>query len=151
MRLAEQIQQKAKELEKMARSMASAALPKGRPPDKGEVRVILTPEQRKRVAEASGVGIDAVVVDKDVAVFNARMMSMQKHLIERIALQQAGDESARIERKKACEKLAKKLEQSDPITPELQEMIDQLKRDPDKLNELGEEIAQRQKQALSTE
>jgi hypothetical protein len=118
------------------------------PGDKGEVRVVLTPDQRERVTKATGVGMDTLVVDKNVVAFNARMGTMQKYLIERLALRQAAETAARIEKKKAVEKIIKKLEAIEEPSKELQEMIDQLKDDPEGLEKKGKEIAKRQKESM---
>src|SRR5258708_13827518 len=53
--MAEQLQERCKDLEKMAKGMEAAWAPKGG--EGGETRVVLTEEQRERIADQTAVGI----------------------------------------------------------------------------------------------
>ena len=134
---------KAKELERAALNLAAAATPPGPRNEGGEVRVVLTPDQRKRIVEQTGVGLEVLTVDRGAAALHARMPTMQKQLIERLALQEAAVHVVIRERRKAIAKLIKQLEAIEDKTPDMEEIIEQLKRDPDKIKEKALEIAER--------
>src|SRR5579872_2582634 len=58
--MAEQLQARCKDLEKMALGMEAALTPQE--PTGQEVRVVLTPDQKKRIAEQTGVGVEMVTL-----------------------------------------------------------------------------------------
>src|SRR5712671_2609156 len=58
--MAEQLQAKCADLGKMAKALEAAVAPAG--PSGPETRVVLTPEQRQRVAEQTGVGVEVVTL-----------------------------------------------------------------------------------------
>src|SRR5947209_8378748 len=58
--MAEKMKERVGELEKMAKGLAAALTPQ-EPPGQ-EVRVQLTPDQKKRIAEQTGVGVEVVTV-----------------------------------------------------------------------------------------
>src|SRR5438270_13517414 len=62
-KIAKQIAEKTKELEKSALALAAAATPEGARNVGGpETTVLLTPDQKKRVVEGTGVGLETVVL-----------------------------------------------------------------------------------------
>lgn len=125
--MAEQLQERCRELEKMARGIEAAMAP---PAAEGEeVRVVLTPEQRKRVAEATGVGVEVVVVrDTAKKKWSKEMPRVAPREIEAMAVQQAAASKLRSETVKQVEKIIRELEALD--VPELAETIEKLRADP---------------------
>src|SRR5437879_12606009 len=58
--MAEQLQERCKDLEKMAKGIEAAWAPKGGGGE--ETHVVLTKEQRERITEQTGVGIEVVTL-----------------------------------------------------------------------------------------
>jgi hypothetical protein len=127
--MAEEMQKRAAELGKMAKAMEAALTP-----DYGggaEVQVKLTPEQKARVTEQTGAGIEVVTLreskkrvwSQDFAAGKVEPREVEK---------EAAREGARLrtisETRKNVEKIIKELEKLD--VPELKETIADLKRDP---------------------
>lgn len=126
--LAGQVQKKTAELAKAAQSLAASA----GPPDRGggkEVRVLLTPEQRERIAAQTGVGVEAVTLrDSGGSNWNAEMPTTEPRVIERLAAQQAAASRLSMETRKQVEAIIKQLKALN--VPELAETIRDLERDP---------------------
>jgi hypothetical protein len=145
-RLAAKLQERVKELEKSAMNLAAAAAPLGPRNDSGETRVTLTPDQRARIAEQTGVGMETLVMDRDAAAWARAMPTAEKRIIELQALKQASVSVMKREKQKAVDKLIKELKKIEDPTPEVQEIIAQLEKDPEGIGELAKEIAKRQEQ-----
>jgi hypothetical protein len=125
--MAEQLQQKCAALAKMAKGLEAALTPPG--PTGPEVRVMLTAEQRARVAEATGVGVEMVTVhDSPQKVWSKEMPRLRPGEIEKLAAKQATASRLQSETRKAVEKIIKDLEKLN--VPELAETIADLKKDP---------------------
>ncbi len=129
-KIGKQIEAKAKELEKAARNLAAAITPVGPRNEGGETRVVLTKDQRERIVAQTGVGLEVLVIDKDVAGWDRKMPGTQKRIIEQKALEMAAQTLMKQARKKAGEDLIKIFEKEipDPV-PEVQEVIDILKKE----------------------
>jgi hypothetical protein len=125
--MAEQILEKTKELEKMARGMEAFYTPKG--PSGEETYVVLTPEQRERIVETTGVGIEVVTLrDTPDVQWKKEMPKIEPRVIEKMAAKQAAESKLVSETRKAVEDVIQQLEKLN--VPELQETIENLKRDP---------------------
>lgn len=124
--MAEDLQRRAHDLEKMARSIEASFAPAA----EGEaVRVVLTPDQRTRIAEQTGVGIEAVTLHDTAAQrWSARMPQAQPREIEREAARQAARQRLISETRTQVEKIIQQLEALE--VPELAETIAALRRDP---------------------
>jgi hypothetical protein len=80
--LGKQIAEMAQELGRMAAGLEKAyAQSKG----SGETRVVLTKDQRERVAEATGVALDTLVL-QGAETWDPQMPSMSPATIERLAM-----------------------------------------------------------------
>jgi hypothetical protein len=126
--MAEAIKERAAGLERMAKSIAAGATP-----DAGKLgpatTVVLTKDQRARIAESTGIGLETVEVhDTKELKFSRDMNNIKPAEIEKIATMQAGQMKLEVAVKAAVEKLLKQLRSYD--RPELQETIDQLSKDP---------------------
>jgi hypothetical protein len=125
--MAEQLQARCADLEKMARSIEKAASPPGA--EGNEVRVLLTPDQRERVAESTGVGVEMVVLrDSKQRMWSKEMPRVEPREIEKLAARQAAASKLQSETRTQVEKIIRQLEALN--VPELQETIAELKRDP---------------------
>ena len=126
--MAEQILQKTKALEKAALGLAASAAP----PDRSggeEVRVLLTPEQRERIAAQTGVGVEVVTLrDSGGRSWNAEMPTTEPRVIEKLAAVQAAAARLTLETRKQVEAIIKQLKALN--VPELEETIRELERDP---------------------
>lgn len=125
--LAEQIQGKTRDLEKMALSLAASAAPADS--GGGEVRVLLTPAQRERIVEQTGVGIEAVTLrDTQGRSWKSEMPTVEPRVIEKLAAQQAAASRLTLETRTQVEKIIKELKALN--VPELEETIRELEKDP---------------------
>jgi hypothetical protein len=93
-----------------------------------EERVVLTPDQRERLAESTGVPMDMLVVQDRDGSFGRRMPTTDKATIERMAALQATAIAEKKARTAAIDKVIKQLEKLD--VPELQPIIDSMRKDP---------------------
>lgn len=125
--LAAEVQRSAQDLEKMARSIeARFAAPAG---GGEEVRVVLTPEQRARIAGQTGVGIETVTLhDTPQKSWSAEMRHVEPRVIEREAAKEAARVRLVSETRTQVERIIRQLEALE--VPELAETIAELKRDP---------------------
>lgn len=125
--LGKQIAQMAQELAQMAAGVEKAyAQTKGN----GETRVLLTKEQRERVAEATGVPLEALVL-QGADVWDPQMPKMSPATIERLAMASVADRKLKEEKRKAVKSILKQLEAAvgDDPAPETKAAINQFKRD----------------------
>jgi hypothetical protein len=125
--LGKQIAQMAQELGEMAAGLERAyAQSKGG----GETRVVLTKEQRERVAEATGVALDTLVLE-GAQSWDPQMPSMSPATIERLAMASVADRKLKEEKRKAVTAILKELQAAvgDSPAPETQAAIEQFKRD----------------------
>src|SRR5437660_6002197 len=125
--MANRIQERAAQLDQMARGLMAALAPA----DAGgeEVRVLLTPEQRERIAEQTGVGVEMVTLrDSQSRMWSKEMPRVDPREIERLAAKQAADSKLAAETRKQVEATIQKLEALN--VPELKETIENLRRDP---------------------
>ena len=125
--LAEQVLGKTRELEKMALGLAASVAPQDQ--GFGEVRVLLTPDQRKRIAEQTGVGIEAVTLrDTQGRSWNSEMPTVEPRVIEKLAAKEAAASRLTMETRSHVEKIVKQLKALN--VPELEDTIRQLEKDP---------------------
>jgi hypothetical protein len=125
--LGKQIAQMAQELGEMAAGLERAyAQSKGG----GETRVVLTKEQRERVAEATGVALDTLVL-QGAQSWDPQMPSMSPATIERLAMASVADRKLKEEKRKAVTAILKELQAAvgDSPAPETHAAIEQFKRD----------------------
>src|SRR5262252_8065978 len=60
--ISRQLEQEARDLEQLARDYERQELAKAGPPPRGSLEVVLTPAQRKRVLDVTGVKMETVVI-----------------------------------------------------------------------------------------
>jgi len=121
------LQERGKELERMANAVAAFYTPKG--PTGPETRVVLTPAQKERITEQTGVGLDTVILtDTPELRWSKKMATVEPREIEREAAKQAAQARLVIETRIQVEKIIKLMEEQN--VPELAETIAELKRDP---------------------
>jgi hypothetical protein len=104
--------EKAAQIAEMTKDLERAALGlvKGLAPEGGaEERVVLTPDQRERIAESTGVAMEVLVVRDGDGSFARAMPGMQKAIIERLAARQATESATKKAKRDAIEKLIKQL------------------------------------------
>ena len=127
--MAEQIQARCKDLEKMVRGLAAAITPQEQTGQ--EVKVMLTPEQKARVTEQTGVGIESVTLYDTKKRMWSRDLPLGKiepREIEKMAAQQAAQSRLVSETRQQVEKIIKQLKALN--VPEIAEQIAELERDP---------------------
>jgi hypothetical protein len=126
--LAKQIAAMAEELAQMTKGLEKAyAQPKG---GSGQTRVVLTEGQRERVAEATGVPLETLVLD-DAGKWDPQMPKMSPATIERLAMSSVAARKLEEEKRKAAKDILEQLETamgSDPM-PETKAALEQFKRD----------------------
>ena len=127
--MAEQLKARCQELEKMARGIEAALTPQE--PTGQEVLVTLTPEQKQRITEQTGVGIEVVTLHDTKKRMWSRDLPLGKvepREIERLAAQQAAQSKLISETRTQVEKIIKELKALN--VPEIAEQIAELERDP---------------------
>lgn len=127
--MAEQVQARCKELEKMAMGLAAAITPQN--PSGEEIQVRLTDEQRQRITEQTGVGIEVVTLRDSKDKKWSRDLPLgrvEPREIERMAAEQAAQSVLIRETRKHVEKIIKELKALD--VPEIADRIAELERDP---------------------
>ncbi len=125
--LGKQIAQAAQELGQMAAGLEKTyAQSKG----SGETRVVLTKEQRARVADATGVALDTLVL-QGAETWDPQMPKMSSATVERLAMASVADRKLKEEKRKAVKDILKQMEAAigDSPAPETKAAIDQFKRD----------------------
>jgi len=127
--MAEQLQKQVGELEKMALAFAAAMTPQDS--EGPETMVKLTPDQKQRVTESTGVGIEVVTLHDSKKRVWSRELSLGK-VEPREIEKEATKEAARLrlisDTKTQVEKIIKQLEALN--VPELAEPIAQMRKDP---------------------
>jgi hypothetical protein len=127
--MAAQVQKMGVALEKMARGLEAALSP---PEAQGqEVVVRLTPDQKQRVTEQTGVGVEVVTLHDTKKRVWSHELSIGKVTpaeIEKEAAKEAGRLRLISETKTQVEKIIKQLEALN--VPELKETLDELRKDP---------------------
>lgn len=95
----------------------------------GETKVMLTPEQRKRLADKTGHAIEVVTIEGDGETWRGKMPKTEPRLIEQLAMKEISKRALEQEKRDALEKVVKQIEEAvpDPI-PEVKEAIEELKR-----------------------
>jgi hypothetical protein len=136
---AAEIGKEAKELEKAANRFAEEI--DAKIGGKEEV-VVLTPDQRERVAQTTGVAMETLVVRDRDGSFARAMPSTQKMIIERMANQQATAIAVKKARRDAIDKLIKQLRKIE--APGIDEIIQAIEDDPtlEKLSKQQMEMAE---------
>jgi len=127
--MAEQIQARCRELEKMARGMEAAMTPQEATGQ--EVRVMLTADQKARITEQTGVGIESVTLHDTKKRMWSRDLPLGKiepREIERLAAQQAAQSKLVSDTRTQVEKIIKQLKALN--VPEIADNIAELERDP---------------------
>src|SRR5579859_5508620 len=87
--IANQLQNDARELEALALAYEKQELAKAGPPPCGSIEIVLTPEQKKRIYEQTGVSMETVVVRDESGVLNQSMPHTDPRRIEQLALVEA--------------------------------------------------------------
>src|SRR5260221_4505555 len=127
--MAAEVQKLGVALEKMARGFEAALTPSD--PQGPEVLVKLTPEQKQRITEQTGVGIEVVTLHDSSKRVWSHELSIGK-VSSRDIEKEATKEAARLrlisETKTQVGKTLNRLEALN--VPELKETIDELRRDP---------------------
>jgi hypothetical protein len=126
--LGKQIAEMAQELGRMAEGLERAyAQARG---GTGETRVVLTKDQRQRVAAATGGSVEVLVLP-DAGTWDPQMPKMSPAAIERLALASVTQRKLKEESRKAARQIAKELEEAVGGNPadETRAAIDQFKRD----------------------
>ena len=123
---AAQVAEMAKDLEKSALRLA-ADLEKTMGGGKEET-VVLTPDQRERIAATTGVAMETLVVRDADGSFARAMPSTQKMIIERMAARQAAVSATKKAKRDAVDKLVRQLKKLE--VPELDDLIRAIEDDP---------------------
>jgi hypothetical protein len=126
--LGKQIAEMAQELARMADGLQRAhAQPKG---GAGETRIVLTQAQRERIAEATGVALDVLVL-QGADVWDPQVPKMTPAIVERLAMASVADRKLKEEKRKAAKEIVKELEAAVGANPapETRAAIDQFKRE----------------------
>jgi hypothetical protein len=122
--MAEQLQERCAELGRMAHALEAEFAPAATGP---ETRVTLTPDQRARVAEQTGVGVEVVTLrDTTDRAWSRQMPRIEPREIEAMAAKQAAASRLKSETRKQVELIIRELEKLD--VPELAETIAELRR-----------------------
>ena len=127
--MTEALQARCKDLEKMAAGLAAAMTPQE--PTGQEVLVRLTDEQKKRITEQTGVGIEVVTLHDTKKQMWSRDLPLGKvepREIERLAALQAAQSRIVSETRTQVEKVIKQLKALN--VPEIADQIEELERDP---------------------
>jgi hypothetical protein len=125
--------------------VSTTRTPQGPRNQGGAVRVVLTKDQRQRIADQTGVGLDTLVIEEGAAAWALRMPTMEKRIIENKALEMAGKSLVSEAKEKRIKKLINALEEIGDPTPEVRAMIEQLKDDPDGLEKLAKDLGKEMK------
>jgi hypothetical protein len=124
--MAEQLQARCAELGKMAKALEAAFVPAGGGGGV-ETRVLLTAEQRTRIADQTGVGVEVVTLrDTGDRAWSRSMGSVDPREIEAMAARQAAASRLKAETRTRMEKIIQELEKLE--VPELAETISDLRR-----------------------
>ena|SRR5438132_4644643 len=127
--MAEALQKQVGDLQKMALAFAAAVTPQD--PEGQETMVKLTPDQKQRVTESTGVGIEVVTLrDTKKRVWSRELPlgRVAPREIEKAATKEAARLKLISETRTQVEKIIKQLEALN--VPELAEPIAELRKDP---------------------
>ena len=125
--MAEELKARCDELARMAKSIEAALTPAAG--TGAETTVLLTPAQRERIAQQTGVGIEAVTLrDTKDRQWSKTMPKADPREIEKAAAIQAAEARLKAETRTQVEKIIRELEKLN--VPELAETIAELKGDP---------------------
>ena len=127
--MAGEIQARCKDLEKAAKALAATVAPQE--PTGQEVRVTLTPDQKQRITEQTGVGVEVVTVYDSKKKMWSRDLPLGKiepREIEKMAAQQAAQSKLISETRSQVEKIIKQLKALN--VPEIADQIAELEKDP---------------------
>lgn len=131
---ADRVQELGKQIAEMARELGqmAAGLEKAyaQAAGSGETRVVLTKDQRQRVAEATGVALDTLVLEGK-ETWDPQMPKMSPATIERLAMASVAARKLEEEKRNAARAIVKQLEAAvgDDPAPETKAAIEQFKRD----------------------
>lgn len=121
--LTAQLQERCGELEKMVRGMEAAGPAEVRG---AEVRVQLTPAQRERIAEQTGVGVEVVTLrDSAQRRWSKEMPRVEPREIEKLAAKQAAQSRLQSETRTRVERIIRELEALN--LPELEPTLAELR------------------------
>jgi len=124
--MAEQLQSRCAELGRMAKALEAAVMPAGA--SGAETRVVLTAEQRQRIAEQTGAAVETVTLqDTPGRAWSKEMPRVEPREVEAMAARQAAVSRLRAETRTQAENLIRELEKLD--VPELADTIAGLRRD----------------------
>src|SRR5438132_7825968 len=122
--MAEQLQARCAELGGMAKGLEAALAPAG---GGAETRVVLTAEQRKRIADQTGVGVEVVTLrDTSGRAWSKSMGSVEPREVEAMGARQAAVSRLKAETRTRVEKIIQELEKL--AIPELADTIADLRR-----------------------
>ena len=131
-RITAELEQEGRELEELARAFERQELAKAGPPPKGELEVVLTPDQRARVKKLTGVDMQSVVIADEAGVLSKAMPYTKPHDIEQLAiseaLKQASMQNADGKMRAALDDAIREIEQSG--YGEVLAELEKLKADP---------------------
>src|SRR5712691_11429198 len=122
--IAQRMQGAAQEVLRMGRALEASY---AREEESGETRVVLTKGQRQRVAEATGVALDTLVLPGSES-WVARMPRTSPATIERLAMASVADRTFREAKRKQAEAILKELEAIPDPLPETKAAIAEFKR-----------------------
>lgn len=127
--MTEELQERCKALEKMAKGIEAAMTPQEATGQ--QVLVRLTDDQKKRITEQTGVGIEVVTLHDTKKKMWSRDLPLGKvepREIEKMAAQEAAKSRLISETRGQVEKIIKQLKALN--VPEIEEQIAQLEKDP---------------------
>ena len=87
--IAKQLEQDARELERLVKDFERQELAKAGPPPKGSLEVVLTPAQRKRVYDETGYKMETLIVRDESGVLSQSMPFTDPNRIEKLAIAEA--------------------------------------------------------------
>lgn len=122
-----------KELEALAKRFEAQELAKLPPSQLGYVEVQLTPDQRQRVLDETGLEMEFIRIQSDGPFMGEFMPHATPDFVERAALEEArrivAEREGRVEAKAQFKEVMSELESQD--NPDLQKQLKKLKDDPD--------------------
>jgi hypothetical protein len=93
--LSAEIEKQANELQAMALALEAQEKAKRPPSQRGKAKVALTPDQKARILEKTGVEMEVLVLDDDDGIWARILPTSLPHVIEERALDWARSEQAR--------------------------------------------------------
>lgn len=84
-----ELEEEGRQLEALAKAFEKQELAKAGPPPRGQLEVVLTPGQRERVKQLTGVELASVVVSDEMGVLSKAMPSTDPRDIELLAIEEA--------------------------------------------------------------